>query len=184
MVTLVILKSKFIVRRRVSGNVVVEGTEDRAVLARLSRAQLQAYTMGEGNAVGTVTYSDINPADGSFQLGPLRPGRLTIVLGAADRNVTPEFALMAIDHNGVDKSQGFQIKEGESLSGVRLVAGYGTGTIRGTVRVEGGTLPAGTYMDAAFIRPGQFVDDRPHADGFTRAIRLRTCAAGKLRSRC
>jgi hypothetical protein len=76
------------------------------------------------------------------------------VLGAADRNVTPEFALMAIDHNGVDKSQGFQIKEGESLSGVRLVAGYGTGTIRGTVRVEGGTLPAGTYMDAAFIRPG------------------------------
>ena len=37
---------------------------------------------------------------------------------------------------------------------MKLVAGYGTGVIRGTVRIEGGTLPAGTFMDAALIRPG------------------------------
>ena len=137
----------------ISGNVIVEGVEDRSILARLSRAQLQAYTLSEGNSVGTVSYSDINTADGSFQLGPVRPGRVTIALASADRNITPEFALLAIDHNGVDKSQGIQVKEGENISGVRLIAGYGTGIIRGTVRIEG-TLPAGTYMDAAFVRPG------------------------------
>ena len=141
----------------VSGNVVVEGIEDRSILAKLARAQLQAYTLFEGNSVGTVVYGDINGVDGSFQLGPLRPGKLTIVLGSADRNITPEFALLAIDQNGVDKSQGLQIKEGEDISGLRLVTGYGTGTIRGTVRVEGGALPAGAYMDAAFIRPGSSV---------------------------
>jgi hypothetical protein len=137
----------------ISGNAIVAGIDDRSILAKLSRARLQAITWSEGNAVGTVSYSDIN-ADGSFQLGPLQPGKVTIVLDSKDRNVTPDFALLAIDQNGVDKSQGIQLKEGENISGLRLVLGYGTGIIRGTVRVEGGTLPPGTYIDAAFIRPG------------------------------
>jgi hypothetical protein len=138
----------------ISGNVIVEGTNDRSVLARLSGSQLQAYTFAEGNSVGAVTYSDINAADGSFQIGPLRPGKLTIALSSADRNLTPEFALLAIEQNGIDRGQGIQIREGENISGLRLVVGYGSGVIRGTVRVEGGTLPAGTYMDAAYVRLG------------------------------
>ena len=138
----------------ISGKVIVEGVDDRSILARLSRVQLQAYSFGGGgNSIGTVSYSDI-AADGSFQLGPLQPGTAQIELRANDRNTTPEFALLAIEHNGVDKSRGFQVKEGENISGVRLIAGYGTGVIRGTVRIEGGTLPAGTHLDAAFIRPG------------------------------
>jgi hypothetical protein len=136
----------------VSGTVVVEGIDDRSILARLSRVQLQAFTFAAGNSVGVMNYSDIN-ADGGFQLGPLRPGTLAITLRSTAMNVPPEFALLAIDQNGVDKSQGLQIREGENISGVRLVLGYGTGTIRGTVRVEGGTLPEGTYITAAFQRP-------------------------------
>jgi hypothetical protein len=138
----------------ISGNVIVEGVDDRSILAKLSRVQLQAFTFSEGNSVGIVSYGDVNPADGSFKIDSVRPGKLTINLMSADRNVTPEFALLAIDQNGVDKSQGIQIKEGENISGLRLVAGYGTGIIRGTVRVEGGTLPEGTYLDAGFGRPG------------------------------
>jgi len=137
----------------ISGNVIVEGTTDRSIVARLSRAQLEAYTWSVGNAVATMRYSDIN-ADGSFQLGPLRSGTLAVRVRAKERNVTPEFSLLAIEHNGVDKSTGFQIRDGEDVSGVRLLVGYGTGTIRGTVRIEGGTLPAETGLDAAFIRPG------------------------------
>jgi hypothetical protein len=137
----------------ISGIVVVEGIEDRSILAKLSRIQLQAYTFSESNSAGLISYSDIN-ADGSFQLSPLRPGKLMVSMSPRDRNMAPDFALLAIEHNGVDKSQGFQVKEGEDVSGVRLVLGYGTGVIRGTVRIEGGTLPAGTYLDAAFIRPG------------------------------
>jgi hypothetical protein len=137
----------------ISGNVTVDGTDDRSILARLSRVQIQAYTIGEGNSVGTISYVDINP-DGSFQIGSLRAGRVLIMLSARDRNVAPEFALLAIDQNGVDKSGGVQLKEDENISGIRLTLGYGTGIIRGTVRVEGGSLPEGAYLDAAFIRPG------------------------------
>ena len=138
------------------GNVSVEGVVDRSMPVKLSRAQLEAYTWSVGNSVGTLRYSDIN-ADGSFQIGPLRAGTLAIGVRSKDRNATSDFALLAIEHNGVDKSTGFQIKEAEDVSGVRLILGYGTGIIRGTVRVEGGTLPAGTHIDAAFIRPGNLL---------------------------
>jgi carboxypeptidase family protein len=138
----------------VSGNIVVEGIDDRSILARLSRMQVQAYTFSDSNSAGLVTYSDINPADGSFLIEMLRPGRMIIQLISGDRNVAPEFALLAIDQNGVDKSQGMQVKEGENISGLRLVAGYGTGIMRGTVRVEGGTLAPGAYLDVAFTRSG------------------------------
>jgi hypothetical protein len=137
----------------ITGNVIVEGATDRSITAKLSRAQLEAYTWSVGNSVGVLRYSDINP-DGSFQIGPLRAGTLALKVRSRERNVTPDFALMAIEHNGVDKSTGFQISDGEDVSGVRLIVGYGTGTIRGTVRVEGGTIPVGTQIDAAFIRPG------------------------------
>ena len=137
----------------ISGNVVVEGIDDRSILAKLSRTQIEAFTSSEGNSIGTVSYSKIN-ADGSFQIRSLRAGKVRIELSSIDRNVTPEFALVAIDQNGIDKSLGIQIRDGENISGVRLVVGYGTGSIRGTVRVEGGTLPSGTYLDAAFSRPG------------------------------
>ncbi|HET8782759.1 MAG TPA: carboxypeptidase-like regulatory domain-containing protein [Pyrinomonadaceae bacterium] len=140
----------------ISGTINVEGTDDRSILARLSRLQIQAYTLAEGNSVGSISYSDIN-TDGSFQIGALRAGRVLIQLSGRDRNVAPEFALLAIDQNGADKSGGVQIKEGENISGIRLTLGYGTGIIRGTVRIEGGTLPEGAYLDAAFIRPGSLL---------------------------
>ncbi len=137
----------------ISGTVIIEGATDRSVPAKLARAQLEAYTWSVGNSVGVMRYSDIN-ADGSFQIGPLRAGTLALGVRSKERNVTPDFALLAIEHNGVDKSTGFQISDGEDVSGVRLVFGYGTGVIRGTVRVEGGTIPEGTQVTAAFIRPG------------------------------
>lgn len=137
----------------ISGTVIVEGTTDRSVPTKLSRAQLEAYTWSAGNSVNVMRYSDIN-ADGSFQIGPLRAGTLALGVRSKERNLTPDFALLAIEHNGVDKSTGFQISDGEDVSGVRLVFGYGTGIIRGTVRVEGGTIPEGTQVTAAFIRPG------------------------------
>ena len=84
----------------------------------------------------------------------LRAGKVRIELSSIDRNVRPELTLLAIDQNGIDKSRGIEIRDAENISGVRLVVGYGTGSIRGTVRVEGGTLPPNTYMDAAFVRPG------------------------------
>jgi hypothetical protein len=115
--------------------------------------QVQAYTWGGGNSIGAISYADIK-GDGSFETGPLRAGKLTVDLVPRDRNVAPDFVLLAIEQNGIDRSNEIQLKAGENISGIRVVAGFGTGIIRGTVKIEGGTLPSGTYLDAAFIRPG------------------------------
>jgi uncharacterized protein (DUF2141 family) len=137
----------------ISGNVVIEGSPDKSVLARLALARVETVMWTEGTNVGTVTYTNINPA-GSFQVGPLQAGKATLRLSSADRNAPAEFALLSIDLNGVDKSAGIQITSGENISGVRLVVGYATGTIRGSVRAEGGTLPSNVYVYVALVRPG------------------------------
>jgi hypothetical protein len=146
----------------VSGNVVIEGSTDRSVWARLAHARLETVTWSEGTNVGTVSHTNLNP-DGSFQVGPLQAGKVTFRLSSTNRNAPAEFALLSIDLNGADKSAGIQVAAGDNVSGVRLVAGYGTGTIRGSVRTEGGTLPPGSSVHAAFVRPGN-----PFTIAFTR----------------
>lgn len=137
----------------ISGNVVIEGSPDKSVLARLAQARVETVMWTEGTNIGTVSYANINP-DGSFQIGPLQAGKATLRLSSSERNASAEFALLSVDLNGADKSQGIQLTAGENISGVRLVVGYGTGTIRGAIRIEGGTLTPGAYVSAAFVRPG------------------------------
>jgi hypothetical protein len=137
----------------ISGNVVFEGAPDKAALARLSQARLQTVIFTEGSNIGTATYTNIN-ADGSFQIGPLQAGTASIRIDSANRNEASEFTLLGIDVNGADKSTGIKIAAGDNLTGVKLLVGHGTGTIRGTVRIEGGTLPLGTYVDAGYSRVG------------------------------
>jgi hypothetical protein len=84
----------------------------------------------------------------------LQAGTASLRLSSADRNTPTEFTLLSVDVNGADKSSGIKIAAGEDVSGVRLIVGRGTGTIRGSVRTEGGTLPPGTYIGASFLRPG------------------------------
>jgi hypothetical protein len=137
----------------ISGNVVIDGSPDRSVSARLALARLETVVFTEGTNIGTVGYTNINP-DGSFQIGPLQAGTASIRLNSANRNEPVEFTLLSIDVNGADKSSGIKLAAGENVSGVRLIVGRGTGTIRGSVRTEGGTLATGTYISAAFLRPG------------------------------
>ena len=137
----------------ITGNVIVEGTADRLVLARLAQARLAVTVSPPGNAITTFSYASINP-DGSFQIGSLQAGTAVIRLVSASGNTSPEFAALGIELNGVDKSRGIEISPGEDISGLRVLAAYGTGTIRGTVRVEGGTIPSEQYLSASFSRPG------------------------------
>ena len=137
----------------ITGNVVVEGPADKAVWARLSQTRLAITISPAGTFVSTITYSNINP-DGSFQAGPFEAGTAVLRLTGADRNSSPEFSALGIDVNGVDKSRGIEITSGENISGVRITVGYGTGTIRGTVRAEGGAFPSEQYIGASFSRIG------------------------------
>lgn len=151
----------------ISGYVVIEGSPDKFVQARLARARIETVIFMQGSGIGTVNYTNFNP-DGTFQIGPLQAGTARIRVSSPDRNMPAEFALLSIDVNGVDKSRGIEITAGENISGVRLVVGYGTGTIRGSIRVEGGVLPTGTYVYVGLVRQGgglTITDTRTDARG-------------------
>ncbi len=69
------------------------------------------------------------------------------------------FSLLRIERNGVEQTrEGIEIGEGEQVSGIRVVLDYGTGIVRGQVRIEGGTLPPESRL---FIRLHRTGDNGP-----------------------
>jgi hypothetical protein len=77
-------------------------------------------------------------------------------------------SIVRIEHGGIVLPQGFEIQAGQSVSGLRVVISYGTGTIRGTVRFEGDTMPLdsrsfiGCKREGASQGTGANLDSRGH----------------------
>ncbi|MBO0723151.1 MAG: hypothetical protein J2P41_20175, partial [Blastocatellia bacterium] len=121
-----------------SGVVVIEGTNDPKVLAKLSTIQLSFSTKTEGfNGSGTSTKVG---SDGSFVVGGLRPGKVTIY--PYTRTITPlNFTLLRLEHDGEVQPDGITIGPGEKVANVRVVVGDNALKIHGEVKIVNGTLP-------------------------------------------
>ena len=107
----------------------------------------------------------INP-DGSFRITGLRPGRVHLLLGGAP---PPKgFTLLRVERDGEIQRDGVEIGAGETVSGVRVLIGFGTGVVRGEVRIQGGDLTPDMRLrvlarpldSEARISPGSAVDGR------------------------
>lgn len=126
-----------------SGMAVLEGTSNPASVSMLSQLQLIvniAPRVLEANYGNVVKVS----ADGSFRFGGLRAGKA--YLQPANLPSDKKLTLLRIEHNGVEVKDGVELKEGESISDVRLVFAVGTATIRGQVKMESGELPEGLRL--------------------------------------
>jgi hypothetical protein len=82
----------------------------------------------------------------------LRPGRLSIDAYASGRPYTHP-SIARIEHDGIAVDQGFDFQQ--SVSGLRVIINYGTGVIRGTVRLEGGASPADSRIFVSSKREGE-----------------------------
>ena len=56
------------------------------------------------------------------------------------------FRIVRVEQNGVVQSRGVDIKEGEDVSGVRVIMAYGNASIRGSVEITNGPLPSGAQF--------------------------------------
>ena len=139
----------------ISGVIVME-PEDRKAFAKLVDFQLRAYVSppsGQTESYASI-FSPIGP-DGSFRLAGLAPGNVSFWLTAPFNPLAPKgFAILRTEHNGVAMSRGLEIKDGDQLTGVRVVMTYGTATLQGTVKLENGVLPEGGRMFARLMKPG------------------------------
>jgi protocatechuate 3,4-dioxygenase beta subunit len=150
-----------------SGFVVTEGDGQKGALAQLTNLRVSASIMQTSRTQLQSSGSSVVAADGSFQVDGLRPGRISVgVYTSGPSSIRP--SIVRIEHGGIGLPQGFEIQPGQSVSGLRVVISYGTGTIRGTLRFEGGTLPADsrTYIsckrEGANEGTGAQLDSRGH----------------------
>ena len=146
-----------------SGVVMIEGTADKNMPARLARLRITASVHPPRSADlniigGNGGVSTIN-ADGSFQIGGLRPGRAQINVGAFTAADSTGFTISRIEHELAVQNRNFplpeiEIQPGHDVSGVRVYVSYGTGVIRGQVKIEDGTLPSDSLILITVSREG------------------------------
>lgn len=122
----------------IEGVIVLENTSSRPA-PPLTEFHIQGSNRSKASPVEG--RSAANPApDGSFRLGGLQPGAVSLAVGRKDDNGV---YLLRVERDGVaQKNRAIEVAPGQSVTGVRLVCAYATGVIRGRINVENGPLPA------------------------------------------
>lgn len=136
----------------VSGTVVLEGTHDKTVQSKIAQLRLHAYNRNEIGGSGFVESCSINP-DGSFRMSGLQAGVAQFQLSAQDRRLLTGYVISRVEIDGVVLPRGVEIKSGEQIFGVRIVVIYGSGSVRGTIKVENGLLPTNARLTVRLMKP-------------------------------
>ena len=139
----------------ISGVAVIEGTNDPKVLAKLPQINL----WGDVYLTTPGPWSNPDPlnikvnADGSFRISGLRPGKavISVILMPNPRDLS----IARIERNGAPATEGIEVSAGEQVTGVRIVLVQSSLTIRGELKVVGGSLPAGYTFHASAHRTDQ-----------------------------
>jgi protocatechuate 3,4-dioxygenase beta subunit len=128
----------------ISGVAVIENNSDPAIARLLQTVTLYAYVERKGSAAPSYGQGQIGP-DGSFRFEGLAPGKAQI--GMQGFPAPPKgLTLVRTELDLLEQPEGIEVTAGAQINGVRLIFAYGTGSIRGEVRVEGGSLPDGMRL--------------------------------------
>jgi hypothetical protein len=120
-----------------TGMVVIEGATPPESLSRLSDLRLDVYVVSQSIAAPRNDTVNVGP-DGTFRIGGLPPGKVGFHF---DTHPIPKgLSLLRVEREGVEQTGGVEIGPGEQVSGVKVVVSFGTGVIRGQVKIEGGAL--------------------------------------------
>jgi protocatechuate 3,4-dioxygenase beta subunit len=128
----------------ISGIVIIESADARDSLDRFGQLMLIVMVKDEANKSSS-SGNCLVGADGSFRLGGLKPGKLTIQPFAMSARRP---GLLRVERNGVEVQGALEIQPNEEISGVRVVLTPATGVIRGRVTIQGGTLQTGAKLRA------------------------------------
>jgi protocatechuate 3,4-dioxygenase beta subunit len=140
----------------ISGVIVPDGITDKNILSRLSKLQVWANVNPGSSEIrffNNGSSAQVNP-DGGFVIEGLRPGKVSIFVGANGPN-SSGFAMTRVEHNGVVQGREIDLPRGQDLSGLRIFVTYGTGVIRGQIKVEGGVFPSDALIFIIATRPNE-----------------------------
>jgi protocatechuate 3,4-dioxygenase beta subunit len=147
-----------------SGLVVIEGTNDPAVLAKLPQLQLSFYSRSEGGNGPGPGPAKVGP-DGSFVVRGLRPGKVSLSPYFRNYSSMSEFTLLRLEHNGAPQPEGITIGPGENITNVRAVVIHSILKIRGEVKIVNGTLPGNLRLYVSARRTQEQTMERGMQNG-------------------
>lgn len=133
----------------ISGVVVIESAPELNAEALLPLHGVEMRFDPAGQGATSFVSAPFN-ADGTFQVMGLSAGTARIP-HIAMRQGQKRLTRARVEYNGVEITDGLEIKDGEQLSGLKLVLTYGTGVIRGQIHYENGTPPP-TAVLVAYAR--------------------------------
>lgn len=125
-----------------SGMVVLEGSYEKSVAARLKGLRVYAWVEQASEQLNG-SRSAIVGADGSFRIAGLPGGNAQVAFADYEDQKAREFEILRVEHNGLPQSGGVSLRDGEESGGVRIIVKHLklTGAIRGQVKIENGELP-------------------------------------------
>ncbi|HYX28476.1 MAG TPA: carboxypeptidase regulatory-like domain-containing protein [Pyrinomonadaceae bacterium] len=152
----------------VSGTVMGENIDLKDLLRQIPTLRVSINVIPADGRMTPTTIRSFGSAtvaaDGSFTVSGLRPGRVSLNVSSSDSAKRP--SITKVIAGGVVVSQGFEI-ERQPVSGIQLVVAYGTGALRGSVTLQGGTLSEFRTevicrRDGSRITGGAYLDARGH----------------------
>ena len=154
----------------VSGVIAIENESPQAI-AKLKQVEIRGYVTPPSGTGGRSSTGVVS-ADGAFHMVGLPGGMLGFFITGGRNTPGPakNFQIARIERDGVpQQGNRFEIKDGEQVSRVRIVVTFGDATLRGSIKVENGTLPAGSRFAVRLGRIGDAPTTMPthvaQADG-------------------
>jgi hypothetical protein len=110
----------------ISGQLVIEGTSDPAVLSNLTQIRLSFFTRS-GDINGSARQQVMVNPEGAYRVNALVPGRVEIGLVTGARG----FSILRIERDGaqISPQDGLELAPGENISNLRIVVGHSQGEV-------------------------------------------------------
>lgn len=138
----------------ISGVVVADGIANKDALAQLTSMRVTATVVSTAKPQTYNSGSSLIAGDGSFSINGMRPGRANLYLSSVGNPGIRGLSITRVEREGVDVTRTLELQAGQSLSDLRVVLIFGTGTIRGSVKFENGTQPPGSRVYISARREG------------------------------
>ena len=122
-----------------SGVVVFEGADGTDPTIKPNSLIINAWARSNERVFTGSMPQVVNP-DGSFRIGGLGKGFTRFTVDSRDPNDRRQPALLRVERDGVVQPDGLFVKDGEQVTGLRLVVKYLTGAIHGQIKIEGDEL--------------------------------------------
>jgi len=124
----------------VSGQIFLE-SDDKSLRSKLNQLALSAnVSVNTQSPMRSYGKSVRIKPDLSFQIGGLQEGLVNFSVYSLDGSLRG-VAISRIERDGLVQSSGVEVKDGEQVTGLKILLNVNTGTIRGVVKTEHGELP-------------------------------------------